>query len=65
MKILVNGAWREVEHVNLQALLRELGYENRTLATALNASFVPQTARATTTLKEGDRLEIVVPMQGG
>jgi sulfur carrier protein len=61
----VNDAWHEVASANLQKVLDELGYQNRTFATAVNACFVPQTARVRTDLKDGDRLEIVAPMQGG
>ena len=35
------------------------------VATALNGEFVPARARAATPLKEGDRIEIVAPRQGG
>jgi sulfur carrier protein len=65
MKILVNGNWREVAAHTLQDVLQELGYANATIATAVNSNFVPHTARAQSSLHEGDRLEIVTPMQGG
>jgi sulfur carrier protein len=31
----------------------------------VNGKFVPKTARAKATLAEGDRLEVLAPMQGG
>lgn len=65
MKILVNGNWREVAAGNLQDVLSELGYANKSLATAVNSHFVPHSLRAQLLLQEGDRLEIVAPMQGG
>lgn len=65
MRILVNGAWHDVVNANLQAILQELGYEDRTIATAVNATFVPRSERTRTDLQEGDTLEIVTPMQGG
>jgi sulfur carrier protein len=52
-------------NANLQAILQELGYEDRTIATAVNATFVPRSERTRTDLQEGDTLEIVTPMQGG
>lgn len=65
MKILVNGNWREVAAGNLQDVLSELGYTNKGVATAVNSHFVPHSLRAQLLLQEGDRLEIVAPMQGG
>lgn len=35
------------------------------VATAVNGYFVPAAKRATTPLKDGDRIEIVSPRQGG
>lgn len=35
------------------------------IATAVNGHFVPAAKRATTHLKDGDRVEIVSPRQGG
>jgi sulfur carrier protein len=37
----------------------------RALATAVNGRFVPAAKRADTALREGDRIEILAPMQGG
>ena len=37
----------------------------RKIATALNGRFVPAPARPGTPLTEGDRIEVVAPMQGG
>jgi len=66
MKILVNGDWLEVHSQSLTAALNELGYRQMTsIATALNGDFVPHTQRLRVILKEGDRLEVVAPMQGG
>jgi sulfur carrier protein len=65
MKIQVNGDWRDVSSATLQAVLAELGHGKRIVGTALNGQVVPTRERATTPLTEGDRLEILVPMQGG
>lgn len=65
MKITVNGAATEVAATTLAAVLDELGYGNGKVATALNEDFVPATARATSPVAEGDRVEIVTPRQGG
>lgn len=65
MKILVNGAWRDTSANDLAAALKELGYSNSVVATALNGEFVPTASRPTSRLAEGDRLEVLAPMQGG
>ena len=65
MKILVNGAWRETGAVDLAAALLELGYGEAVVATALNGEFVPAGSRPGARLTDGDRLEVLAPMQGG
>ena len=65
MKILVNGAWRETGAADLAAALDELGYGEAVVATALNGEFVPAGSRPGARLAEGDRLEVLAPMQGG
>jgi len=65
MRILLNGAWREIAGVELATALEELGYGERVVATAVNDEFVAASARARTTLAEGDRVEVLTPTQGG
>ena len=65
MKILVNGVWRETEARGLAATLAELGYADRIVTTAVNGEFVAMDARERTALADGDRLEVLAPMQGG
>jgi sulfur carrier protein len=65
MRILVNGAWRETEQRELAATLIELGYGGRVVSTALNGEFVAAEARPHTSLTDGDRVEVLAPMQGG
>jgi sulfur carrier protein len=65
MRIHVNGKALDVAAATLGALLRELDYEDGTIATALNQNFVRKTDRGKTSLKEGDAVEILVPRQGG
>jgi sulfur carrier protein len=65
MKILVNGVARDTDAVKLAAALGELGYVDQVVATAVNGEFVSAEARAHTTLAEGDRVEVLAPMQGG
>lgn len=65
MNIVINGENVETKNENLVALLSELGYGTAKVATALNEEFIPATSRSDTHLKNGDRLEILAPMQGG
>ena len=65
MKIILNGAAREVRAASLSAALDELGFGGAVVATAVNGEFVAATARAETPLNEGDALEVLGPMQGG
>jgi len=65
MKILVNGVWRDIAAADLISALAELGYADAVIATALNGEFVSADSRASTHLADGDRIEIVAPMQGG
>jgi sulfur carrier protein len=65
MKILLNGEPTEVATARLSAALEEVGYGDAKIATALNGEFVPASARPERELKDGDRLEVVAPRQGG
>ena len=65
MRLMVNGNESDVAAETFAELLLELGYEDMPVATALNLSVVRKKDRETVRLKEGDRVEILVPMQGG
>jgi sulfur carrier protein len=65
MRILVNGASREIRAAQLAAVLEELGYADTVVTTAVNGEFVAAGARVAVALREGDRVEVLAPMQGG
>ena len=65
MRLVVNGVEQEIAADTLAAALAKLDYAEARIATALNGEFVPARKRAETTLREGDRVEIVAPRQGG
>jgi sulfur carrier protein len=65
MKIVVNGEGREIEATTLASALEALDYADVKIATALNGEFVPARLREATPVKDGDRIEIVAPRQGG
>jgi len=65
MTIVVNGETRALDAKTLAAALEALGYDDASVATALNGEFVPKRKRAETPVKDGDRLEVLAPRQGG
>jgi sulfur carrier protein len=65
MKLVVNGELQEVLAATLAEALQSLDFSEAKVATALNGEFVPARERPATALKDGDRIEIVAPRQGG
>ncbi len=65
MRLVVNGEPQDVAAVTLAEALQSLDLAESKVATALNGEFVPARARASTPVKDGDRIEIVAPRQGG
>ncbi len=65
MKLMVNGEALEIAATTLAALLAALDYEGDWLATAVNSDLVHKANRAEFRLNDGDRIEILSPMQGG
>ena len=65
MKIELNGTPHDIAAATVADALAELGWADARVATALNGDFLPAAARATQPLQNGDRLEVLAPMQGG
>jgi len=65
MKLTVNGEALEMDAGNLADLLVKLDYEGDWLATAINGELVHREERSSQALNDGDRIEILSPMQGG
>jgi sulfur carrier protein len=65
MHITVNGENKEIVAANLAEALIALDYADAIVATALNGEFVPARKRGAVALRDGDRIEIVAPRQGG
>lgn len=66
MKIILNGVERPLKaETPVMDLLEQEGYAEKIVAVALNGAFVPRSKHAKTTVKNGDQIEIVAPMQGG
>ncbi|WP_022706837.1 MULTISPECIES: sulfur carrier protein ThiS [Paracoccus] len=65
MRIEVNGEPHDIAAPTLLDALRELGWAEARVVTAVNGDFVPLSARAAHDLRDGDRIEVLTPMQGG
>ncbi|OVE78039.1 thiamine biosynthesis protein ThiS [bacterium F16] len=66
MTILLNGEQTEYTGAaELSAFIQERFPQGGKIAVAINQEFVPRSSYDSVTLKEGDDLEIVAPMQGG
>lgn len=66
MTITVNGDERQLETpLTIAELIRDLGLEGRPCAVERNRTVVPRAEHETTTLSEGDQLEVVTLVGGG
>ncbi len=66
MKIILNGVEKPLKaEIPVISLLDQEGYAEKIVAVAVNGAFVPRSQHAKTTVKNGDQIEIVAPMQGG
>ena len=66
MTISVNGELKifETQTLTVQKLLEEMNFGSG-IAVALNEEFVLRTTYKETNINEGDRLDILSPVQGG
>ena len=66
MKISVNGEIKEfdIDYLTVKKLLEELKY-GKGIAVALNETFILKTKYEETTINDGDRVDILSPVQGG
>ncbi|OBJ82244.1 sulfur carrier protein ThiS [Mycobacterium asiaticum] len=65
MIVVVNEQRVEVdEQTTVAALLQSMGFPNRGIAVALDATVLPRSGWATT-LSDGAQLEVVTAVQGG
>jgi sulfur carrier protein len=66
MRLNVNGTEREIaDGATVATLLNELAIRRDGTAVALNDDVVPRAEHEARTLKNGDRLEIIVAVAGG
>lgn len=66
MQVTINGISSEVEsRFTLREFLSRLGYEQDSIAIAIDGAHVPRHKWDNVTVEEGQSVEIVAPMQGG
>jgi sulfur carrier protein len=65
MRLIVNGEDHQLDASTLTEVLMQLDYEGGWLATAVNGELVHREDRSGHTVREGDRIEILTPLQGG
>ncbi len=66
MKVILNGQEQELPTPqNISIFLSENGFADKVVAVAINGTFVPKSAHQETLVNDGDKVEIVAPMQGG
>lgn len=64
--ILFNNASLPVaQGLTLAELLTQQGYVTAGFAVAVNQTFVPRSTYPTCFIRDGDKVDVVVPMQGG
>jgi len=66
MQVMVNGIPSDVvEGATVAALVAAHAEERRRVAAAVNGDVVPRSAWASTVLRDGDSVEVLVPVAGG
>lgn len=66
LRVTINGRDHELEGpVTVAQVIERLGWDPRKIAVERNLEIVPRSAHATTTLANGDRLELVNFVGGG
>ncbi len=66
MRLIVNGTEKFIESsANLIQLLKELEIDGSHIAVALNLQVIPRSNYENTSIKDGDKVEIVHAVGGG
>ena len=66
MQLTLNGEPRQCDDgLTVAGLMESLGYTGKRVAVERNGDIVPKSAHPTTSLAEGDKLEVVVAVGGG
>jgi sulfur carrier protein len=65
MRLTINGDVHQIDAKYLSDVLILLEFEGKWLATAVNGELIHRNERQHCQLDNGDRIEILAPMQGG
>lgn len=65
MQIIVNGETAVIEPMSVHHYLESIAINPQRVAVELNLDILPKAAYSTTTLQDGDRMEIVHFVGGG
>lgn len=66
MKILINDQYHEIENnKNLKEVIALIEYSNKKFAVAINQVFIPKSQYTEKLIKDGDVIDIIIPVQGG
>ena len=66
IKVSINGEVKTIKDgLNINELLKELNYVEKGFALAINMTFIAINSYEKTQLKEGDKIDILAPVQGG
>ena len=65
IEIIFNGEAKSIQPQTVSSFLTEMNVADSACALAINESFIPKNEYVTTELNHGDRIELLVPMQGG
>ena len=66
INVSINGDIKIFENnITLKEILNILKYDNDCFACAVNTTFVPIKQYELTIIKDGDKIDILSPMQGG
>jgi len=66
MQITLNGQTHQLgEQVSLAELVRQISDRETGIAVAVNAAVVPRSSWPSTTVTDGDRVDVVTAVQGG
>lgn len=63
--LFVNGQMQQSQAENLAELLVEMQFDIDCIACAVEQNFVPKAMYQQTILVEGQKIEVLAPMQGG
>lgn len=65
INVYFNDECHQIKSQSLHEFLLHKNHRDLHFAIAINNQFIPRTAYSTTLLDEGDRVDVIVPMQGG